>query len=682
MTNKRVALVFGGLGVLFVALVVANLCMGSLSVPLSELAGVLLGMGEGGTSVQVIWSIRLPRLVAAGLLGGALALSGVLLQAFFNNPLAGPFVLGISSGAKLAVAVVMVVLVGATGVMASWMSVLAAFVGSLAIMLAMLLVSRRVRSSSTLVVAGIMLGYICNALTDFLVNFASDASIVSLRNWSMGSFSGTNWDDVRVIVVVVAGASLCAFALSKSLGAYLLGEDYASSVGVNVRAFRIAVIALSSLLAACVTAFAGPISFAGIAVPHLTKRLLHTSKPLLVVPAAFLGGACFCLFCDLVARTLFTPTEMSVSSVTAVLGAPVVIWMLLERKQRPAVRHARTGSVRSGDGPLGASAGKRRAEGASERPSASGILAHQVLVEGRTAGASASSAVTEPSQAVSKAVQTDADGEVLSSMCCPCLWASGLAVGYGTEQVVAGVDLKVCPGQLVTLIGPNGVGKSTILRSVAGLQESLQGEVALCGVDLSELSARDRARTCAVLLTERPHTEFLTCEDVVEAGRYPHTGRMGLLGDEDRAQVRRAMELMEVWDLRDRDYMQLSDGQRQRVMLARALCQEPRLLVLDEPTSFLDVRYQIELFSVLRGLVRERPLGILMSLHDVVLARQVSDWVVCVKDGDAPYQGRPDDIFVPEVIDELYDLRPGMYDSVSGVVKLHVISDKQGRGTA
>ena len=241
--------------------------------------------------------------------------------------------LGVSNGAKFVVALVMVVVVGSYGVMSSWTLVAAALVGSLLVMALVLAVSRRVRSSSVLIVAGVMIGYVCSAATDFLVTFASDQNIVNLRNWSQGSFSGARWDDVAVMAVVVAAALACALALSKPMGAFQLGEGYARSVGVDVRRLRAGLVVLSSVLAGTVTAFAGPVSFVGVAVPHVTKRLLHTSRPLQVIPAAFLGGGVFCLVCDLVARTLLAPTELSISTVTAIFGAPVVLSVLLRRRR-------------------------------------------------------------------------------------------------------------------------------------------------------------------------------------------------------------------------------------------------------------------------------------------------------------------------------------------------------------
>lgn len=182
-----------------------------------------------------------------------------------------------------------------------------------------------------LIVCGVMVGYICSAVTDFIVAFADDADIVNLHNWSMGSFSGMNWSNIGVMTAVTAAASLAVFLCAKPIGAYQLGEGYAQNMGVNIRLFRVVLILLSSILSACVTAFAGPISFVGIAVPHLVRRLLRTSKPIIVIPACFLGGAVFCLFCDLIARTVFAPTELSISAVTAVFGAPVVIFVMVRK---------------------------------------------------------------------------------------------------------------------------------------------------------------------------------------------------------------------------------------------------------------------------------------------------------------------------------------------------------------
>lgn len=314
-------------------LFVWNLNAGSVPISVGYVAEILQGNHMEDAAYRIVWDIRLPRIIAALLLGGALSVSGFLLQTFFQNPIAGPFVLGISSGAKLIVALTMIFLLGKGVAVTSGALILAAFGGSMVCMAFLLVLNRKAGSMAVLIIGGVMIGYICSAVTDIVVTFASDADIVNLHNWSMGTFSGTSWNNVWIMTLVVLAGTAGAFCLSKPISAYQQGEDYARSVGVNVRRFRIWLILLSGLLSACVTAFAGPISFVGIAVPHLVKSLLGTSKPVLVIPGCFLGGGVCCLFCDLIARTIFAPTEVSISSVTAVFGAPVVIWLLVTRRK-------------------------------------------------------------------------------------------------------------------------------------------------------------------------------------------------------------------------------------------------------------------------------------------------------------------------------------------------------------
>lgn len=319
------------LGVSVVALVGWNICVGTVRIPLADIFASI--RGEKIENSRILWDIRMPRTLAAMILGGALALAGYLLQTFFHNPIAGPFVLGISSGAKMVVALVMVFLMGQAVKITSWALIAAAFVGAMISMGFVLLMSRRVHNMSMLVVSGVMIGYICSAITELVVTFASDAEIVNLHNWSRGSFSGMTWGNVAVMTGVVAVTFFLVFLMAKPLSAYQLGEVYARNLGVDIRLLRIAMVLLSSILSACIVAFAGPISFVGIAAPHLVKSLLGTAKPIWMIPACFLGGSVFCLFCDLLARTMFAPTELSISTVTAIFGAPVVLWIMVRRNK-------------------------------------------------------------------------------------------------------------------------------------------------------------------------------------------------------------------------------------------------------------------------------------------------------------------------------------------------------------
>ncbi|MCD7921448.1 MAG: iron ABC transporter permease, partial [Clostridiales bacterium] len=272
------------LALLLFLLFMINIKGGTVELSFRECLAVLFRQNIGSTEAAVVWEIRLPRAIAALILGGALSVSGFLLQTFFGNPIAGPYVLGISSGAKLVVALVMIFLLGRGIIISSAGMILAAFAGSMIAMGLVLAVSKKVSSMAILVVCGVMIGYICSAITDFVVTFAEDSNIVNLHNWSLGSFSGTSWSNVRVMTAVVAVTWILTFFLSKPISAYQAGEIYAKNLGVNIRFLRVSLILLSSILSATVTAFAGPISFVGIAVPHLMKSLFHTAKPLILLP--------------------------------------------------------------------------------------------------------------------------------------------------------------------------------------------------------------------------------------------------------------------------------------------------------------------------------------------------------------------------------------------------------------
>ncbi len=331
--RARYGLVFLILILAFVLITVWNINTGNVDISLPNILRIIFFQEGTKDEINIVWKIRLPRILMAAILGGALSLSGFLLQTFFENPIAGPFVLGISSGAKMIVALVMIVVIGKYGSVSSYGLIVAAFFGSLIVTGFILACSRYVKNMAGLLVAGIMVGYICSAVTDFVITFADDSNIVNLHSWSMGSFSGMNWSNVQVAFLVVGISVVLVFSLSKPIGAFQLGEAYAQSMGVNVKCFRVWLILLSSILSATVTAFAGPISFVGIAVPFLVKRALHTARPLAVIPAAFMGGAVFCMLCDLIARMAFAPTELRISTVTSIFGAPIVIFMLI-RKQK------------------------------------------------------------------------------------------------------------------------------------------------------------------------------------------------------------------------------------------------------------------------------------------------------------------------------------------------------------
>lgn len=323
------ALIFG-LALMFVL----NVSLGSVSVPMDKTLWLLKNGNDASMEGNILWLIRIPRMLSAAILGGGLSISGFLLQTFFRNPISGPFVLGLSSGAKLFVGFfLLTALPIVEKVTSPYAIVAAAFVGAIFSMLLVLAFAGRVRNLSMLLVVGMMIGYLCSAGTDLMITFADNKDIENFTLWSMGNFSGVTWEMLKISASIILPTVGVVFLLVKPLNAFMMGENHARAAGVNVKLFRVALIVLSSILTACVTAFAGPISFVGIAVPHIAKTMFKTSSPKVLVPGVFLTGSVFCLFCDLLARTAMPPTELMISTVTSVFGAPIVIYLMVKRRR-------------------------------------------------------------------------------------------------------------------------------------------------------------------------------------------------------------------------------------------------------------------------------------------------------------------------------------------------------------
>lgn len=245
-----------------------------------------------------------------------------------------------------------------------------------------------------------------------------------------------------------------------------------------------------------------------------------------------------------------------------------------------------------------------------------------------------------------------------------------LSVGYGKVPLLEEITVGVDRGEIMVLIGPNGAGKSTVLKSIAGQLQPLSGCIYLDQKDTAKLGRSKLAEQMAVVFTDKIQAEMLTCEDVVAGGRYPYTGRFGVLSKSDLEVVEKSMEMTLVSEIRNQDYNKVSDGQRQRVLLARALCQEPDIILLDEPTSYLDIRYQLEFLSTLQRLAKEKKLSVIMSLHELVLAQRIADKILCVGSGGVDRVGTPEEVFTDGYIGKLFGIEKGRYEEADGDVEL------------
>jgi len=310
-----------------------NIALGSVYIPLSDVVRVIVGQGiENATHESIIMRIRMPRALATVAGGAGLAISGLLLQIFFGNPIVEPYVLGISSGSIMFVSIVL--LGGYTfglSVLSPMFMFLGSLIGALIVMLAVVFAAGKVKSVVTLLVIGIMIGFLASSVRSILTVFADIETVGRLTLWTMGSFSGFTWQQVQILLTVTAIFSVAAVLMSKPLNAMLLGEKYAMSMGVGIRAFRIGTIVIASVLTAVLTAFAGPITFVGLAVPHMARMGFKTSDNRVLLPASILGGALMMGICDLIARTALSPRELAIGAITSLIGAPLLIFMLLRK---------------------------------------------------------------------------------------------------------------------------------------------------------------------------------------------------------------------------------------------------------------------------------------------------------------------------------------------------------------
>ena len=594
-------------------LLVLSLALGSVAIPIDQVLTALIG----GETDQAAWAsivlkFRLPKTLTAMLAGMALGVSGLMMQTYFRNPLAEPFVLGVSSGASLGVALV-VLSTGATGVAmiaglgfsGDLLLTTAAGTGAGVTMALVLMVAVKVRSNLTLLILGLMFGYLVASLVSLLLYFALPERIQAYINWTFGSFSSVTTDQLPILATFVAAGLLLAAILVKPLNALLLGEDYARSMGINLRRTRLAIVLATALLV------------------QRRHRLLRSYR---------------------------------------------------------LCRHRRAASLP-----------RHPAQFRSSNPHAGHLFGRWYCRAGRRLDRRNAGQQYDPaaqryhrSHWRSRCHARDPAAIQRTMMDSPLLQSHDLAIGYSRGSCLASaLHLRLEPGKLVGLLGPNGIGKSTLLRTLAGMQAPLAGTVLLKGADVRQLNPSELARRLSLVLTNTHHPGLMTGYELVALGRLPHTDWLGNLSADDRKSIDWAMRAVGAEDLASKNVAKLSDGQRQKLMIARALAQETEIMLLDEPTAFLDLPRRVETMRLLRQLARETGRAILVSTHDLDLALRNCD-ILWLMSSDAMRVGVPEDLVLDDSISETFrddgvafDKRSGTF-AASGIRRdlcVHVSAD-------
>jgi len=310
-----------------------SISLGSVVIPFGEILDILLGNGlKDSAKYHIIYSYRLPKALTSMFAGAALGFAGLQMQTLFRNPLAGPFVLGISSGASLGVALLVLLGIGVNGALAYWGMAIASIIGSSAVLLLVVLVSVRLKDSMSLLLVGLMFGAFTSAIVSIMQYFSTAEDIQNFLFWTFGATGNLSWEELQIFIPVIIIGILLGYWQAKPLNALLMGENYAQSMGLRIQYVRLFLVISTSILAGIVTAFCGPIAFLGLAVPHISRIIFKTSNHFILVPATLLLGACLLLICDLIAQLPGIDLILPINAVTSLFGAPVVIWLILRRK--------------------------------------------------------------------------------------------------------------------------------------------------------------------------------------------------------------------------------------------------------------------------------------------------------------------------------------------------------------
>lgn len=605
LTRGRATIVLLGLGLALVLCSMFALAVGSEHVGawqiLTAISTKLTGAVSDLSQEQdvIVFSLRMPRIGLAVGVGAALAMAGAAFQALLRNPLADPYVLGVSGGAAIGSILAILLVANLT-----FAQPVFSFAGAMAATLIVYQLGRRDDDPARMALAGVVLSTFLASMIALLTSVASNVKLRQITLWLLGDLSSGSYEGLIFVLVSVGVCLIALMTQSRALNLMMVGERDAFALGVETSRVRWVVHATASLVTGAAVAAGGAIGYVGLVVPHLV-RLAVGADNRLVIPASALAGSLLVLLADTAARTVIAPRELPTGAITALVGAPVFIYLLVRSRKQvlfPTKSHEKDTKKEEGDSVF------------LRDPSCD-------FVEEKSSGA---------------------------------LMLRNVHFGYHQRAVLSGVSLEIRAGEVVALLGPNGTGKSTLLGVANGALQPISGEVTFDGQPVRSFSRRELAHRIAIVAQSAEVRFPLTALEYVLTGRFAYASAIGFDAPGDVELAMQALADTDASQFASRYFNELSSGERQRVVLARALAQQAKLLLLDEPTANADIAHQVSLLHLIRALTRQRGLGALVVTHEINLAAEFADRVALLKDGQLLACGTPSEVMTGQSLGELF----------------------------